>query len=142
MAQLGASGTRRPYTVAYEPPETVHDPRPRVLLWYRAYAALMLLESLVLLAFAAFVGWAQTDPLVAMLPGSADAQTTAIVMVLLGVTAVGLYATATFMPMKPWAWTLGLVVIALGLPGLTIVFCLPMFLAWTKPAVKAAFCRL
>jgi len=142
MAERGGSGARRPYTVAYEPPEPVHDPRPRVLFWYRAYAALMLLASLVFLAFATFVAWAQTNPEIAMLPGSADAQTSAIVMFLVGVTAVGLYGTATFMPMRPWAWTLGLVVIALGLPGLTIVFCLPMFFAWMKPPVKAAFCRL
>jgi hypothetical protein len=142
MGELGGSGTRRPYTVAYEPPEPVLDPRPGVLFWYRAYAALMLLASLAFLAFAAFLAWAQTNPQVAMLPGSAEAQTNAIVLFLVGATAVGFYATATFMPMKPWAWTFGLVVIALGLPGLTIVVCLPMFLAWMKPSVKAAFCRL
>jgi len=132
----------RSYTVAYDPPESVDDPRPRVIFWYRVYAAIMLLGSLVLLAMAAVLCWAQTDPHMAMRHGAAEAQTTALVLFLLALTAVGFYGTAAFMPMKPWAWTLGLVVIALGLPGLTIVVCLPLFLAWMKPSVKAAFCRL
>jgi hypothetical protein len=135
-------GARRPYTVAYEPPEYVDDPRPRVIFWYRAYAAVMLLASLVLLVGATFLAWAQTRPEVAMLPGAGEAQTQAIIMFLLSAFAVAFYGMATFMPFKPWAWTLGLVVIALGLPGLTIVVCVPLLLAWLKPNVKAAFCRL
>ena len=134
-------GARKPYTVAYDPPESVHDPRPRVIFWYRVYAAVMLLASLVLLAIATLLGWAQTHPEIARLGGAAQAQAQAIMLFLLAVAAVAFYATATFMPLRPWAWTLGLVVIALGLPGLTIIVCLPLFFAWMKPSVKAAFCR-
>lgn len=133
---------RRSYTVAYEPPEHASDPRPRVIFWYRAYAAVMLLVSLALLAGATFLAWAQTRPEVAMLPGSGGAQTRAIAMFLVSVTCVAFYGTATFMPSKPWAWTFGLLVIALGVPGLTVIVCLPLLLAWLKPDVKAAFCRL
>ena len=102
----------------------------------------MLLVSLGFLAFAAFLAWAQTRPQIAMLPGAPQAQTEAMVLFLLAATAVGFYVVATFMPRKPWAWTFGLIVIALGVPSLTIVICLPMFFAWMKPPVKAAFCRL
>jgi len=70
------------------------------------------------------------------------AQTQAIAMFLGSVTCVAFYGTATFMPFKPWAWTFGLLVIALGVPGLTVFVCLPLLLAWLKPEVKAAFCRL
>ena len=133
------SGARRPYTVGYDPPASTHNPRPRVLFWYRVYAATMMLASGV---FVAFVAWAHTVPRIALRAGAALEQPAVLVMFLLAVTAVGFYATATFMPLKPWAWTFGLVVIALGLPGLTIAFCLPMFFAWMKPSVKAAFRRL
>ena len=139
---LEQDAPRKPYTVAYEPPDDVYDPRPRVIFWYRAYAAFMLLVSLALLAGATFLGWAQTRPEVAMLPGSGGAQTQAIAMFLGSVTCVAFYGTATFMPFKPWAWTFGLLVIALGVPGLTVFVCLPLLLAWLKPDVKAAFCRL
>ena len=53
-----------------------------------------------------------------------------------------LFGTALWMPAEPWAWTLGLVVIALGMMGITILVCIPMLIAWQKPTVKAAFCRL
>lgn len=141
-AAAEAGEPRKPYTVAYEPPEYVHDPRPRVIFWYRAYAAVMLLASLALLGFATLLAWAQTRPEIAMMPGTAAAQTNAIIFFLLSAAGVAFYGVATFMPFKPWAWTLGLLVIALGVPGLTIVVCLPLLLAWLKPTVKAAFCRL
>ena len=135
-------GAPRVYTVAYEPPAHVDDPRPRVIFWYRGYAAVMLLTSLALLAFATFLGWAQTRPEVAIGASSAALHAQTIVLFLVAMACVALYATATFMPFKPWAWTLGLIVIALGVPGVTIVVCLPLLLAWLKPNVKAAFCRL
>jgi len=133
---------RKAYTVQYEPPEHVDDPRPGVIFWFRVYAAAMLLGSLVLLGLATFVGWAETRPEIAMARGAQAAQTEAIVLFLVSGAAVAFYGVATFMPFKPWAWTLGLVVIALGVPGLTIVVCLPLLFAWLKPNVKAAFCRL
>lgn len=143
---MGAEGkesdARRPYTIGYDPPASLRDPRPRVLFWYRVYAATMTLASLVFLAGVTFVAWAHAVPRIGVRAGAAPAQPELIVMFLVAVTAVGFYATATFMPLKPWAWTFGLVVIALGVPGLTIAFCLPMFFAWMKPSVKAAFCRL
>lgn len=113
-----------------------------MIFWYRVYAAVMLFGSLGFLAFAAFVAWAQTRPEVAMMRGAPQAQTQAMVLVLFAATVVGFYGTAAFMPLKPWAWTFGLIVIALGVPSVTIIVCLPMFFAWMKPSVKAAFCRL
>jgi len=138
----GAAPARKAYTVAYEPPEYVSDPLPRVIFWYRAYAAVLLLASLALLGVATILAWAQTRPEIAMRPGSADAQTHAIVLFLAAAASVAFYGVATFMPRKPWAWTFGLLVIALGCPSVTIVLCLPLLLAWLKPTVKAAFCRL
>lgn len=133
---------RKPYTVAYDPPEYVSDPRPRVIFWYRAYAAVMLLASLAFLGFASLIAWAQTRPEMAMRHGAAAAQTEAIILFLVAAASVAFYGVAAFMPLKPWAWTLGLLVIALGCPGPTLVVCVPLLLGWLKPNTKAAFCRL
>ena len=136
------SAPRKPYTVAYEPPEYVPDLRPRVIFWYRAYAAVMLLGSLAFLGFATLVAWGLTRPEIAVRPGSAEAQTHAIILFLVSAACVAFYGVATLMPLKPWAWTLGLLVIALGCPSVTVIVCVPLLLAWLKPNVKAAFCRL
>ena len=133
---------RRPYTVAYEPPSSDFDIRPRVIVWYRVYAAFMLFLAFAFAVGAGFIAWAQTRPEVAVLRGSGEAQTQAMLLVLLGVGLVIFYSVATFLPLKPWGWTFGLVVIALGLTTPLIIATLPMFLAWNKPLVKAAFCRI
>ena len=133
---------RKPYTIAYDPPAYALDPRPGVIFWFRAYAAVMLLASLVTLAFATFLGWGQTLPEVAVLPVATETQTQVMVLFLLSATCVALFGTATFMPFKAWAWTFGLIVIGLGIPGITVIVCLPLLLAWRRPNVRAAFCRL
>ncbi len=135
------SGPRRPYTVAYEPPEYIEDSLPRVIYWYRGLAAVMLLASLALLGFASLAAFALTQPAVPLRLNTANAQLEMMVLFLLSAASVAFYGVATFMPRKPWAWTFGLVVIALGCPSVTIVVCLPLLLAWLKPEVKAAFCR-
>lgn len=132
----------RTYTVAYEPPAYDEDPQPRVIFWFRAYAASMLLVSLALLGFATLGAYALTDADVAMRLNAAEAQLQIILFFLVAAALVVLYGVATFMPRKPWAWTLGLIVIALGCPSVTVVVCLPLLFAWLKPNVKAAFCRL
>jgi hypothetical protein len=126
----------------YEPPSSEdYDARPRVILWYRVYTALMTLLSLGFLGFAALVGWAAAQPSVALARGTADAQLSAIVMFMLAGALVALFGTATFIPYKPWGWTLGLVAIGLGLAGGTIIVAIPLLIHWNKPGVKAAFAR-
>lgn len=62
-------------------------------------------------------------------------------LVALGLLAL-FYLGVAFVPRTPWGWTLALVAIALGVPGLAIVVALPLALAWRSPVVKAAFRRL
>ena len=52
------------------------------------------------------------------------------------------YLFAALLPLRPWAWSVGLVAIAFGVPSVTIVVALPLLLAWTKPTTKAAYGRL
>jgi hypothetical protein len=53
-----------------------------------------------------------------------------------------LYAAAALAPREPWAWTLGLVAIGVGMAGVGIVFAIPLLKAWLRPTTKAAYRRL
>jgi hypothetical protein len=107
----------------YEPPAPYRDARPAVIVWFRVYAATMTLLSLALLAFVVM--------------------SAASLLLCAGFAAVaGLYGVATFVPFRPWGWTLGLVAIAFGLAGGGAMFAIPLLMFWFKPQVKAAFARL
>lgn len=138
MSEGPAPGRR--YTVGhYDAPREHLDPSPKVIVWYRVYAALMALASLGFLGGAAFFAWMQTRPEVAMQPHAADAQLTAMLLVFLGVAQLVFYAVGVLVPRRPWGWTYGLIVIGIGLPGLLTI---PLLLFWLKLDAKAAFSRL
>jgi hypothetical protein len=118
------------------------DARPSVILWFRVYAAVMTLASLAMLGLAIMMGYAATRPEVALDANAAGAPLVAIVLALLAAALVALYGVATFVPFKPWGWSVGLVAIALGLAGGGAIFAIPLLVFWLKPQVKAAFARL
>ena len=109
----------------YAPPRSVRDARPAVIFWYRAYAGLMALVALAMLVLAVMSG------------GS-----TAVAVIVVAVLLAVFFGLATFVPFKPWGWTIALVAIGLGLAGGSAVFALPLLVFWFKPEVKAAFARL
>jgi hypothetical protein len=92
-----------------------------VLYAFRAYAAIMFMLYAALAMASAFY----RGPHYAALAAFA----------LLAV----LYAAALVAPRAPWAWTLGLFALAFGVPSLTIVFALPLLMAWLRPTTKAAY---
>ncbi len=65
-----------------------------------------------------------------------------IVLDVLAAALVVVYGIATFVPFKPWGWTLALLAIALGLPNVSAVFAIPLLVFWLKPSTKAAFALL
>src|SRR4029079_11995092 len=101
----------------------VRDARPAVIFWYRAYSGLMAVGSLVL----GVVGVVSGAAPLAMI-GSAFA-------------LAAFCGLATFVPFKPWGWTVALVAIGLGLAGGTAIFAIPLLVYWFKPQVKAAVAR-
>lgn len=106
----------------FEPPAHPRDARPAVILWFRVYAVLVAMASLVA-SVLAFVNSAT----------------------MLGVVCAALfvlYGVAACVPYRPWGWTLALVTIGLGLAGATVVFAVPLLVLWFKPVTKAAFARL
>ncbi len=135
-----------PRAVSFHPyappsPDSYRDARPSVILWFRVYAAVMTLASLAMLGLAIMTGYAATRPEVALEPGAADAPLVAIVLALFAAALVALYGVATFVPLSPWGWSVGLVAIAVGLVGGGAIFAIPLLVFWLKPQVKAAFAR-
>jgi len=126
----------------YAAPASHRDARPPVIVWFRLYSAVMTLASLGMLGLAITMGYAATRPEVALDPSAAGAPLVAIVLTLLAGALVVLYGIATFVPFKPWGWSVGLVAIGLGLAGGSAIFAIPLLVFWLKPQVKAAFARL
>lgn len=100
----------------YDAPASTRAARPAVILAYRFSCAFMLVAWLVLAGLAFANGRSE------------------IAIPAFGAT--GFWVIAMTVPFKPWGWTYGLVALALGLVTL------PLVLAWNKPLVKAAFCRI
>jgi len=126
----------------YDPPTYEGDARPAVIVWYRIYCAFTLVLSLGVLAFAVLAARATADPDVAVRHGAGEAQLSVLLLLLLSVALVIFYAVATFVPYKPWGWSMGIIAIGLGLTSALIVVAIPLLVYWLKPITRAAFGRL
>ena len=104
----------------YAPPAEASGARPIAIALFRVHASVVAVAYLVTAALIV-----SSSPLLSM-----------------GLAAVAvLHALAAAMPLRPWAWTLGLVVLAVGLTGPTFVPAIVLLLRWRSPIVKAAFGR-
>jgi hypothetical protein len=118
----------------YEPyaPPAPTGGRPPVIMWFRLYAFAMAVMYLGLFALFMF------DPLFRASPGNPS-----IVLMRAALALVGCAnGVASFIPHRPWAWTYGLVVIALGTVSCVFIITIPLLVYWLKPVTKAAFGRL
>lgn len=120
----------------YAPPKADTRGQPRVIGWYRGYAASMAMLYLIACG-------AGTMMLFQIDEGIADpsGRPAGVLVLVVSLVLAGLYTYAAIVPLKPWAWIVGLVAIAIGMTGCTIVFALPLLLYWLKPVTKAAFGR-
>lgn len=130
-----------PYA-APSPESYGRDARPAVIVWFRIYAAVMTVASLAMLGLAILMGYAAMQPEVALEANAAGAPLVAILLTLLAAALVALYGVATFVPFRPWGWSVGLVAISVGLTSGAVIFAIPLLVYWLKPQVKAAFARL
>lgn len=110
----------------YAPPRT-RDPLPWVVTAQRAYASVF---ALVYLAGAAITGW---------LGKTVDDRWPWLVVlfVLLALT----HAASAAAPRRPWSWTLAFCVLGFGVTSVSIVFALPLLVAWRGSLVRAAYQR-
>ena len=111
--------------------------RPVTVAWYRAYCYFNLFLNLASIAVGVWMS-ANKDQLGA---GNLEFPPDTWPLVGLLLVVVGIVFTigsivVLLLPNKPWAWTVHLINIALGLPSCTIVFCVPLAISWLKPEVK------
>jgi hypothetical protein len=50
-----------------------------------------------------------------------------------------IFLATFFLPRKPWAWVCHLIILALGLTGCDIVFCLPLMIYWLRADNRSYF---
>ncbi len=112
--------------MTYAPPTAQEPQTTFVLRAYRAWAVFM---AVVYVALAGAFGFFLPAPHPVLYAGAA-------------IAFAALYAAAALAPREPWAWTLGLVAIVVGMTGIGIVFAIPLLMAWRRPSTKAAYRRL
>jgi len=113
-------------------------PRAPVWPWYVAYCVLMaLVYAVVLMAGIAFLVWTITDPQLEVAMG---AFVGGAMIVVGGLLLVG-YAILPNLPRRPWAWTVHLVVLVIGVIGANPLCALPLFVFWIRDETKASFGR-
>ncbi len=132
---------QNPYTSPEHHPS--HPPTtPAVVTWFRVYAAVMtfiymllLVVAVLMLIFAPSLADEDNSEEVLLIQGTVFA----IISLPLG----GMFIIGAFMPLKPWAWIYGIVLIGLGM---TSCCCLPatipLLVFWIKPNTQAYFGRV
>jgi hypothetical protein len=108
--------------------------RPAVVTWYYVYCAGMaLLYAAVATMFVLLLSWGNVS-------GTED-EIPFIAMAVVCVPLLLVYASAPLLPRRPWVWIYHLVLICIGLSGITFVASLPLLIYWLKPEAKAWFGR-
>lgn len=125
----------------YAPPREVRDARPRVIFWFRIYAAAMTALSLAVLSLAVASALSASGAITGA-PGDASPYYVALLTLGASLVLAVLFAVATFVPYRPWGWSIGLLAIAMGLVSVSVFFAVPLLVLWVRPNVKAAFARL
>ena len=134
--QAARQATRQdPRHIPYAQPG-VSNRQPGVLQWFKVYCTCMALLY-------AGITWMVVQKLTKELysrSGPDGAIPFIFAAAFLGVFVL-LFAAAWILPRERWAWTYSLVLICLGMGGLTLVAAVPLLIFWIKPETKAWFGR-
>ena len=115
-------------------PAPDYTPKPKVVTWFRAYAAMMSLIGVALLLILLFA----LVRVQQMLP---EAEIQAGMLACIGISLLAVHLPALCLPRKPGVWTYDLVVIGLGLSSCFVFFCIPLLIYWIKRETKQYFGR-
>ena len=123
---------------------TCAGPPPPVLLWYRVYLGAMAALYAGCLAVGIVLLWYR-DELAGWGSSPEDPRTLLVYGVVLAATGAllhSVYFTAFFLPRRPWAWVVHVVLIAIGLTSCcTMPAAIPLLVFWMKPETQAWFGR-
>jgi hypothetical protein len=129
-----------PYGTPGTPP---HLPlsAPPVVFWYRMYAgAMAFLYAAVTLGGLAMIFF--RDELADQATPVEEILITGVILIAMGGLFFVIFALGTFIPSRPWAWIVGIILIGVGM---TSCCCLPasipLLVFWLKPEAQAYFGR-
>jgi len=130
-----------PYGTPGTPPHIPLLSAPPVVFWYRMYAAAMaLLYAAVTVGGLAMIFF--RDELADQATPVEEIVITGVILIAMGGLFFVIFALGTFLPPRPWAWILGIVLIGVGM---TSCCCLPasipLLVFWLKPEAQAYFGR-
>jgi len=122
--------------------------KPPVLAWYMVYC--VLLAVICLLAVGVGVFWMAAPEFMKMVMEANRANQTnedivaikivSAMYIIVGLPLMILYIVALFLPRKPWAWTYGIITIAISFLGCCCIPAgIPLLIYWLKPDVKRYF---
>jgi uncharacterized membrane protein len=121
---------------------------PAVLAWYKAFCFAMALTNglLIVLGLFMMISPAVFREFMNTSGSSMESVDQAMNMVLGGVYVIlGLfcaivYLAGAFLPARPWAWVVGIVLIALSFTSCCCIpFSIPLLIYWIKPEAKSYF---
>ena len=120
-----------------EPPPLAPSGAPKVWTWYVVYCVLMALMSLAFAACGVIVLVAGTERSPAE---AARMQLGSWICIVTGAPLTLAFASAPFLPRRPWVWVFHVVLISVGLMSLCIApASIPLLIHWLKPETKARF---
>ena len=111
----------------------------KTFLWYRVYCGFMVALYLVVTIGGIFLAIYQPAT---NRQSAQEMLITGVVYAAIGAFCLVIFATALFLPRKPWNWIVGIVAIALGMTSCCFMpFLIPLLIYWLKPETKAYFGR-
>jgi len=130
-----------PYETPGVPPHLPLSIAPPVVFWYRMYTgAMALLYAAVTVGGVAMIFF--RDELVDQATTVEEIVITGVILIAMGGLFFVIFALGTFIPPRPWAWIVGIVLIGVGM---TSCCCLPasipLLIFWLKPEAQAYFGR-
>jgi hypothetical protein len=126
---------------SYTPPSTVRG-RPAVIGYFRIYAITTIFLFAAFLVVWQYLTPAAPNEVPTEIHPTLRGALTVIAMGTVALAWVCLFVVGAFVPYKPWGWTVGLIVLCLGLSSCTAIAAIPLLIYWMKPETKAAFGRL
>lgn len=100
--------------------------KPTVVIWFKFYCALM---ALIYVA-AIFIS-------LSLAFGGFKGLVIGVILAALSAVFVVVSALPIVLPVKPWVWVYGVVLIALGMTSACLLpVCIPLLIFWIKPEVK------
>ncbi|MDF2375826.1 MAG: hypothetical protein P1U81_06260 [Verrucomicrobiales bacterium] len=110
---------------------------PATILWFRAYAALLALTYLGLVALGVVFLALPPEQLEMT---SAESVLVGWIFILLGLLFTAAVLPAFFLPRQGWAWIYGLALMVMGLTSVIFIpLCIPLIIFWLKDPVKDWF---